>query len=129
MYVECMADRGWEVEDVTGDGGFSPGEIPNEQVDELNDATFACWAEADVRPEYFTQSEWEAWHTGLMETTRCLEAEGYSISDPPSLQQFIDSQGEWTPYGALLQSGAIQGFDLPALQEVCPEEAFWPGPR
>ncbi|WP_293696954.1 hypothetical protein [uncultured Agrococcus sp.] len=129
IYVECMAGFGWEVEDATGDGGFSPGEIPEEQLQDFHDADSSCWQEASIHPEYFSQADWERWYESLKETTRCLEAEGYSIPNQPTLQQFIDGQGLWTPYEYLLDEGIIIGSELPAMHAVCPEEMFWPEPR
>lgn len=127
--MECMADQGWEVEELSEDGGFGAPEMPEEQAGLMAEAAAACGEAASPRPENFTQAEWEQWYESLMETGRCLEAEGFALADQPTLQRFIDELGQWSPYGDLLQSGAVQGFDLPALQEVCPEEPFWPGPR
>ncbi len=128
IFMDCLAERGWEVEQMP-DGGFTPGEIPDEQVEEWNGATTECWEHANVRPENFSQNEWEEWYGNTIETSRCLEAEGYSLPEQPTLQEFIDGGGEWSPYVELLGSGVMSDGEFTVVQDICPEQEFWPGPR
>ncbi len=129
IFMDCLAEMGWEVEQMP-DGGFTPGEIPPEQGDAYSEATAECSPLALPRPENFTQDEWQEWYESLMETTRCLEEEGYSFPDKPTVQQFIDGQGEWSPYGDLWDSGTVTGIgETELLYEICPEQEFWPSPR
>ena len=55
-------------------------------------------------------------------TNACLEAEGYTIDDPPSLDTFSDSymsgQDIWLAYGSLPVLSQQEWY---RIQEVCPQ--------
>lgn len=124
--LACIQDRGLAVTlDTTLRN--QPGiEYDNRVVDaaEYERTSEACkaelteqgvWPPAPVVDRAFL----EGFYTDLVETKTCLEDEGYAISEPPSLDAFVESEGRtWHPYGDLPPLGPEE---LDRLLGVCPQ--------
>lgn len=125
--AECMADKGWDVT-VEGDGGISFSGTADQldsykqALKECNDATGGSDVARDVE---VTDDMLREAYQMQVDTLACLRDEGYDgLSDPPSLQSYLDSRGKWTPY-AELPTGISQA-DWTALQKQCPQPQLSP---
>jgi hypothetical protein len=125
----CLAEKGWTVE-VSADGGITF-EGPDEQLEPYREAKSSCMDELGfARPEAppITLEMLEAAYAMQVDTLQCLRDEGYDeLSDPPSLQSYIDANAQWTPYAELpLQ---ISEEDWMQLQVACPQPSLedWEG--
>jgi len=127
---ECLVDRGWVDLQFRDDGSIS-GETPEEQQDAYNSDWDACSAEAEAAypfPEVTEKSLRERYDLEV-ENRECLMDAGYTISEPPSVDVWIDqvngrSAGVWLPYGEVMASSTFDSTKLSALYEACPDPAM-----
>ncbi|WKZ83723.1 MAG: hypothetical protein QY307_05635 [Acidimicrobiia bacterium] len=99
--IACMRDQGWPVEPI-GDTGISWLAIPFEQNEAAQVGFARCVAGLSI-PEYGVESgvEVENIYTFWVDVLKpCLEAEGYDIPDPPSVDSFVENYPdvEWVPW-------------------------------
>lgn len=104
VMVSCMADEGWTVT-TTFDGGVKFPQVTEEQAVEMEAAVWLCRREKyPTDPRYRQPLTPEQltilydWHVN--QTIPCMEAEGFTGFDPPSLESFIENyeQDPWSPY-------------------------------
>ena len=111
--AECLRDAGWSVQ-VDGEGGLSADFTP-EQRDAFMAAVQACRQQLGQAPPIppLTQAEirltYDYWAHDLRD---CLIGLGYTVSEPPTEEQFVDSyptcteciveQGPWNPYSDVI---------------------------
>jgi hypothetical protein len=126
----CLRDEGWVVE-ITVDGGIRFPEVTPEQSVEMEAANDRCGERYPIDPKYrepLTEEQLAFLHTWyLEENIPCMEAEGYTGFEPPSLERFIETWGtvdHWVPVDDITGQLQSAGADaLPALYAQCP-----PGP-
>ena len=113
-----MQQKGWEVE--IGRGGGVTAEYPEQQSDQYDAAQADCGAGAVPAEALVVTDEMLIDGYALqVETLECLRAEGYeALSDPPTQQTYIDSQGSWLPYGDLPEMSEDEWI---GIQESCPQ--------
>jgi len=118
LLARCVRDRGFPVS-LTQDGpGLSYESVPPEQNQLAYAVEVACKAGLHVRsPEPVSVEQLEKGYAYEVALAACLEDQGYSVSDPPSLDSFIDSQGYWNPYFDL----SVPLSDWVPLNRVCPQ--------
>lgn len=57
----------------------------------------------------------------LLEAAACLEAEGIPISDPPSIQAYVESEGfAWVPHAEISDS-VSSGERINEIMRACPQ--------
>lgn len=101
--VSCLAEEGWTVT-TSPDGGVLFPDVSEEQAVEMENANDLCGERYPVDPRYHQPLTREQltilydWHVNT--TIPCMEAEGFTGFDPPSLETFIETyeQEAWSPY-------------------------------
>ena len=118
LLAECVADHGFPLT-VTGDGtGLTFQAVPPDQNQLAQAVLFACKAGLRLeKPAPPTVDQLEEAYAYMVAVAHCLEEEGYSVTDPPSVGVYIDSQGYWNPYDDLV--AGLQEWSR--LNQKCPQ--------
>lgn len=126
----CLENAGWPAVD-NGDGTWTWPGTENDPTG-FDQAYADCEAEVGAAPPPPPRSdtEYAAMYDFMLETRDCLTGLGYSISEPPSVEQWTDDYrasyegGElpWLPWFEMPVAGA------PNVEEQCPQEPRegWP---
>ena len=118
--ARCLTDAGYDVW-IPPDGGVQA-KVPEEQLSPLQVAGDACEAELGYanRPAPSVQ-ELKALYRGLLALAGCLGDAGYTISNIPSEQAFIDG-AVFDPYGQILipPENAPSNEEYASLLDQCP---------
>ncbi len=105
--ARCARDQGWEGVEVGPQNSISVDSLPTEQRDAFHDVLAACEQEAGSQPGAvpLSRADLGAVYRSQLQSKKCLEGMGFSISDPPSENVFIDSYygdgGPWLPHAEL----------------------------
>lgn len=121
--AQCMRDRGWNSR-VEGDGITTTTTPEQESAFQADDAECGKGIAPDVSK--LSDAEWKKAYDGQVATGTCLKKYGYTVN-PPSLQVFTSTNGEWNAYSELLTAGAINSSDFAKLEKLCPQSSYWPG--
>lgn len=116
VQADCMREAGFPMET----------SVPAEQVQAMNLARYICNAQYPVNPDQnlsaVTDEQKETVYDYLAGTlVTCLAGEGYSVSDIPSEQSFIeewDRSGPWNPYDHISPQPYREEFQ--ELDQKCP---------
>lgn len=131
LIAACLRDKGWDVT-IEWDGGMSVN-VPSGDRSALEADEYACWGVFGGPPSFapLTEAEIRALYDYLAHDLRsCLIDLGYSISDPPNEQQFVDTYptGErvvtdpstpWSPYLDLPEN--LGAHTWREVNETCPQ--------
>lgn len=125
--AECLGEEGWIVE-ITIDGGIRFPDVTPEQSVEMEAADERCGERFPVDPKYrqpLSQQQLEFLYMWYIEVNiPCLQAEGYTDFDAPSLDTFLEgfaTGNVWTPIDDIFDDIRLQGPNaLAALYEACP---------
>ncbi|MDR2620344.1 MAG: hypothetical protein LBC29_04420 [Propionibacteriaceae bacterium] len=138
----CMVEAGWDVS-VSSDGGMTPPrDLPYEQMDAYQMASYICLASypIDARTQQHSAEQVKIRYDYLVETQKpCLESYGIQVSEPPSWETYRagwvsdghgglspDGAGNWSPYEFVHVSEDLWN----TLNENCPQsppdELMWP---
>ncbi len=125
LVADCYAEHGWPA--TFEDGGIVVDVIPPEQQEAFALDQYVCNARYPVAEKYRSVSPEEhlrRWYAYLTTTyVPCVEALGYDISEPPSLETFLASQGSaWIPNGQVGDQARARGEDFRAVDEQCPQQ-------
>ncbi|MCA5891877.1 hypothetical protein LEP48_00740 [Isoptericola sp. NEAU-Y5] len=120
--VRCLREKGWE--GVTADaGGLSYETLPRDQAGAFTDDMAACEDAVGPGPydEPLTRAEVAVVYDRWVDAKACLEGLGHEISEPPSVNVFIDDylhgdDGPWSPFAEL-----PAGVALDRVKQTCPE--------
>lgn len=117
--VACMRANGFSLE-LHPDGlGADWSAVPAEQSQIAMAVHASCYAGLHVPDRMpFTDEQWGeilAYQTALIE---CVASFGYSVSDPPSLDEFIESDGNWGAYDLVPPMVGPAGDEL---SSACPQ--------
>jgi hypothetical protein len=97
----CLRDAGWKAE-VGEDGDSMSVDVSGEQREAFIKAQSECEAAVGKPgpPAVLGESEIRDRYAFLLEARQCLLDLGYAISEPPSVDTFIESwaTGPWSPY-------------------------------
>lgn len=121
-YVECVRRAGADAQ-LTDDGSIRNATVPGRQTEEGLDA--GCVEEVGHPPD--VPAPTDAFMKGLYELlvdqAECLRAHGYTISEPPSRDEWVENYDgySWNP---LLDVNSA-GLDVQEADHVCPQ----PQPR
>jgi hypothetical protein len=130
MY-DCMVDAGWVNLTLDDDGSFG-GDIPPAQSHQYDADAAECQTTVELRyplPKMSDSAIRERYALEL-KTRDCLITQGYTISDPPSEQVWIEaftssSSKLWLPYFEVFTQTQISAAEEADLKTVCPD----PGDR
>ncbi len=117
--LDCYEEAGFP-SSLTPDGGIYT-DVPPDQNDIFDSASTACLEEAIVRfpgpPAPRTREEWAVRWQRQVDTAACLAAEGYE-GEVPSLDTYIDRNGEWFAYQAVPE---VSRTEWERINRVCPQ--------
>jgi hypothetical protein len=110
VMAECLSGEGFADVVTAPDGTFSY-DGPASQTQAYDRAVYVCTARFPINGKYYRPLS-SAQLTKLYafyvdEQTACLEENGYSVGDPPSLAQFLETVGTprgWAPYSSVSYS-------------------------
>ncbi|MBT1585245.1 hypothetical protein [Curtobacterium flaccumfaciens] len=117
----CMTAAGFPQAKAMPDASLVSGQVPEDQSEPFAVAEYTCGAEYPMAAKYQTafnesQLEWlYRYSTG--ELAKCLQDRGISVERGPSEQEFIDSDGAWSPY----RSVGLPQSRYYELVTACPE--------
>lgn len=127
VHVECLRAHGIAAEVVEGQGYALSIETPPGQEEFVTRIDNECGDEVEAKYPSPPPPTPEEFYYLFLEAAECLEAEGYSIPDPPTLEQFVEdwnsvgNKGPWTPH-AYLPAMGLEAWAR--INRVCPQ----PGP-
>lgn len=115
--ADCLQQRGWQVEVDRADGGIVSGAIADYVLEKYK-ADFSACDPSDDEDYFstFSAAEMEALYERRVSAFECLGENGFARTEPPGLEDFISTLGEWNPY---LLSDPYTETDIRAL-ETCP---------
>ena len=122
----CLTEAGWDVE-VAADGTYSHEGQGEATVRAFNNAVSACSDKHGSR-EAPTREGVETLYDRALDTAACLEAAGYDVSDPPSLEAYVEDVLErspdiWIPFQEVLDSTEFTNdAEYQALYARCPQD-------
>jgi hypothetical protein len=120
LTADCLQDQGFPVTVIPPGDGISFLSVPSSQNQLAQQYLEACRAGLNL-PDfvYPTPEQLEVMYLYYVALRDCLIDEGYTISEPSSLDEFIESYatGPWTPYLDVQGGGA--GWD--SIQMKCPQ--------
>lgn len=123
--VQCVNENGFPDVFVNNAGVVQANDIPDEQLESLYVVQDTCLAEiCETCGQGFSEQTLTRLYYLEIEAKACLEDEGITVSDPPSLQVYLDSHSTgampWTPHGEAAR--AITATEDPiGLVERCPD--------
>lgn len=124
--VDCLAGAGFSYR--ASQGGIAlVGDVPPNQIDALNLATYQCSAmyAADPRtqltlPRLRAEMQYQHW---VDTVAPCVRAQGFDPGEPPSLEVWLDqyyvNPPPWDPFANVPQSPDT----LDLLYDACPHDA------
>jgi hypothetical protein len=123
--VSCMKERGFVAAIDPADGALA-GVYPSNQRDVFQEALAECMAGAGLDTEAekptLSDADYERLFKAYVETADCLAEEGFETSTPPSLQVFIESEGEvWHPYDVIAHDRSLSDTDWQRANRLCPQ--------
>jgi hypothetical protein len=126
LLATCMNEAGFPDVTVSADGGVMSGEVSAEQSEAYDVAFYVCQTQYPLDPKYnepLTDDQLSLlyeYYTG--ELSECLHGLGYTFSDPPSKQSFIDSYttAPWGPWYESVQQ-VTSDAEYDTLVRTCPQ--------
>ena len=130
VQAQCMRDEGFTDVVVLPDGGIKPGAGNDQQQSAYALARYVCNAKYPIDPKYTAPlSEVQiraVYDYFLNDLVPCLEDNGHSVPEPPSLEVFIETfaTSRWSPYTEVFGSGSSVPMDeYYRVSAACPQ---WP---
>jgi len=118
---DCIRQEGWTVSRLP-DGGYQVA-VPPGQQDAFRRARDSCATALGPAPSapVLSQTEIRARYTYLVSMRDCLIGLGYTISEPPSIDEFVDTwaTGPWSPYNDLANQTGPSGWE--EANRTCPQ--------
>jgi hypothetical protein len=127
VFLACVEAHGFTAE-LQPDGSVLVQSAP-EQFEVFRQVMDECRRESlgltgTVPPP--TAEQVEQFYEDLIELSVCLEGQGYDISEPPSLDAFIEGGvGSWDPIGEVLAIHDLSPSRLNQLNAVCPQPQLY----
>lgn len=114
--IACMASKGWTVER-NGDDGIKA-QFPPDQFEQATQDQQDCVDETGfgIAPLPPSEQQLRALYDARVEQRQCLMDAGFAVSDPPSVEVFVQSGGAWSAF--LVE---ISPDELDAQREACPD--------
>jgi hypothetical protein len=129
-FIACVEEKGFTTARLP-DGGVQVQSAP-EQVDVFRAVMDKCglvsMGLSGPAPEP-TPEQIEMFYEGLVALSVCLEDQGYDITEPPSLEAFVEGGlGSWDPLGEVLAIHDLSPSRLDTLNEACPQPELYSAP-
>ncbi len=121
LQARCIQDHGFPVEVDSSGSGFGFERVPPEQNQLAFAVAIACKVGLNLPPPTTptaAQRAEQLHYLGLV--AECLRERGFDVDDPPSLDEFIEADGAWSPYDSLPQ---LTPTEFEQLDRSCPQ---WP---
>lgn len=119
----CLREAGWDVV-VDPAGGMRLDSLTVEQRPAFQAAKAACQQDIGLPPppRPLSESEIRDRYQYLLQARQCLMELGYTISEPPSVDAFIESwaTGPWSPYSDVVDVANRE--QLAEANEKCPQQ-------
>ncbi len=116
VFVQCMLDAGWESHEMAN-GGVIFG-APEGQGTAFADSERECMNSAKIAPtpviSPLTEEEFRQAYDSTVIVRNCLSGAGFDVADPPSIQAYIEADGEWTPLAELPPESLL------GVEAICP---------
>lgn len=125
IFTDCIHELGW----VDYDHGIHV--PPQQESDYTTDEQLCSERVESLMPDMqMSEANWRERFQLELKTRSCLIAQGFSISEPPSEQLWVESAQAmaadlWLPYAEISQIQGLKQADLAALLQACPD----PGDR
>lgn len=128
LEVQCANDQGVPVHVIPPGDGIGYGDVASGQQTMAAAVIEACRAGLRLPPyEPPTRDQLTRLYYDLVDTRACLEGEGYTIAEPPTLDTFIDSYttgDAWSPYLSLPDT--LTAGEWGHVERVCPQPRMRP---
>jgi hypothetical protein len=120
--VDCLRQAGWPVQ-VTADGGLKA-DFSAAQRSAFIAAEAACAASLGEPPTFppVTEADMRARYQFLVHARGCLIALGYTVAEPPSVDEYVDTYWTkpWTPFSEV-NAQTTSESEWNHVNEVCPQ--------
>ena len=113
LIVACIRERGFRAEVSEGIGIHLYYDGQEEAAERASDECAAMVDEGYPDPPPLSDREY---YDALLASAECLEAEGVTVSEPPTFATWVDSGHAWTPFSDI---GLDEDFW--ALHRKCPQ--------
>lgn len=119
----CLRDAGWDVAVGPAGDSYHANNLSGEQRPAYIEAEAACEAEVGPPPEVepLSQAEIREHYRFLLDARECLIGLGYSISEPPSEDAFVESwtTGPWSPFNDVVEVVTTEEWER--INDACPQ--------
>ncbi len=122
----CLSGKGIPATVVANGFGYQVGDFPSSQNQAANLAQFECSASYPIHPQYLLRKSHIAlereYHWMVSTQVPCYQAQGFSISQPPSMDVWIASYatGAWGPDLDVEKAIDHDASGWRTLNEACP---------
>ncbi|GGL39228.1 hypothetical protein GCM10012283_22150 [Phycicoccus endophyticus] len=120
-----MHDAGWTGVSIAATGdGIAVDSLPTNQRSSFQNAVRECESKAGPQPNAkpLTEERVKSQYVALVKSKACLERLGYSISDPPSEEKFVDDylggREPWSPFNDVADLSASKWDEV---NRTCPQ--------
>jgi predicted small secreted protein len=121
LFADCLVDKGFEP---VRDGIAVGVRVPDEQRAAYGEAVTECGAVAESGLPPLEVLTGEPYYDALKEVASCLAGLGYTVSDPPTLDVFLESlaadEPPWNPY-LDLPFNLLSTTEWAEVNDVCPQ--------
>jgi len=122
LEVQCANDQGIPVTVMAPGDGIDFRSVALDQQVMASAVVRACEAGLNLPAyEQATKEQLARLYEDLLDTKSCLEAEGYVVDEPPSVDRFVENyyEGVWDPYSSVsLRVGSEAEWNR--VQAACP---------
>ncbi len=125
LQVACLNDHGFPVTLIPPGDGISFASIPPEQSQAADATLEACRTGMNLpAPRPPDADELEKIYEWMLVVASCLETEGFTIPEPPTLEVFTDRYlfDGWNPYEFVDPSNEMSVSEWNALNVACPQQ-------
>ncbi|WP_157519089.1 hypothetical protein [Modestobacter sp. Leaf380] len=122
LVADCLLEQGFDTAEIIDSG------LPSDQVAAYNLAEYVCAASYPINPDFmgaYTDRQISIQYDWTVDSViPCLRAEGYTISDPPSREVFIETYttDPFYPFAELFDL-QLSNAEWNALEVRCPQIA------
>lgn len=121
--VGCLRQAGWDVVLAPAGDSYQLPNLSGEQRPAFIEADAACQEQVGPppAPEELSEAEIREHYRFLLDARQCLVDLGYSISDPPSEDAFVESwtTGPWSPFNEVVE--VVSPEEWARINEECPQ--------
>ncbi|GEM_PF-1393810 len=122
FYADCLTNAGFAATiDPQTLSVSSP--IPPGQEDRFWEVSSRCRQEKFDRFPALAEPDPTAAYRAYLYIRECMLANGYPVTDPPSLDTYLETHGAaWHPYDAVMADPTFTYEDFQQLENTCPQD-------